>query len=107
MGYAAPEVFSRKEYSPKVDIYSVGSLLCILYLAAYIINRVLKDLPKSQKNKDNLPTLCEDYITRCEPLFSPLGYDFLKRLVKTDPKERFSAEEALNHDWILTNQNIE
>jgi serine/threonine protein kinase len=26
----APEVFSRKEYSPKVDVYSMGCLLCIL-----------------------------------------------------------------------------
>jgi len=30
------------------------------------------------------------------------AFDFVQRLLKLDSKERFSAEEALNHPWMTS-----
>ena len=32
---------------------------------------------------------------------SPLAKDFIKRLLKSDPKARLTAKEAMNHPWLF------
>ncbi len=41
------------------------------------------------------------------PLISKKALKFLENLLQPDPKKRYSAEEALNDDWIKSYKSLE
>jgi len=98
-GYVAPEVLADAKYDQKVDVFSAGVILYILltggspfYGKSY--NEIL------WKNK-----VCDIKFEFKETNLkvSDLAIDLLKKMLAKDPTQRISAEQALQHEWILGN----
>jgi len=97
--YVAPEVLGvgdgLKEYSPAVDMWSVGVILFIL-LSGY-----------SPFDDDNDAVLFEKIKSGNYDADDPIwdnvsdgGKDLVEKLLTVDAEKRLTAEEALNHPWV-------
>ncbi|XP_019057833.1 PREDICTED: calcium-dependent protein kinase 34 isoform X2 [Tarenaya hassleriana] len=109
--YIAPEVLRRK-YGPEADIWSVGVMLYIL----------LSGVPPFWAGKDSVPftfmrsryLLIEsengifnailrgqiDFSSDPWPVISPQAKDLVRKMLNSDPKQRLTAAQVLNHPWI-------
>ncbi|KAG2394384.1 Calcium-dependent protein [Vigna angularis] len=92
--YIAPEVLKRK-YGPEVDIWSVGVMLYILLCGVPpfwaesehgIFNAILRGHV--------------DFTSDPWPSISPSAKDLVSHMLNSDPKERFTAAQVLDHPWI-------
>ncbi|KAG9136308.1 hypothetical protein Leryth_003909 [Lithospermum erythrorhizon] len=92
--YIAPEVLKRK-YGPEVDIWSVGVMLYILLCGVPpfwaesergIFNAILRGHV--------------DFTSDPWPSISPGAKDLVKKMLNSDPKQRLTAFQVLNHPWI-------
>ncbi|KAI4305912.1 hypothetical protein L6164_029240 [Bauhinia variegata] len=92
--YIAPEVLKRK-YGPEVDIWSVGVMLYILLCGSPpfwaesehgIFNAILRGHI--------------DFTSDPWPSISPAAKDLVKKMLNSDPKQRLTAYQVLNHPWI-------
>jgi len=89
--YAAPEVVLKGRFSDKSDSWSLG-VMAFTILQGFF------------------PLECVDgRINDYNVYFCPLEWrrisaeaqDFVRRLLKTDPRERMSINQALEHPWIV------
>eukprot|EP00920_Eleutheroschizon_duboscqi_P025788 GHVT01063648.1.p1 GENE.GHVT01063648.1~~GHVT01063648.1.p1 ORF type:complete len:542 (-),score=153.82 GHVT01063648.1:368-1993(-) len=93
--YIAPEVL-RKKYDEKCDVWSCGVIMYIL-LCGYppfggsTDQEILKRVEKGKYEFDPPDWNC----------VSEDAKDLLRKMLTYDPSKRVSAEEALNHPWIL------
>ncbi|XAR60297.1 Non-specific serine/threonine protein kinase [Bertholletia excelsa] len=92
--YVAPEVLKRK-YGPEIDIWSVGVMLYILLCGSPpfwaesehgIFNAILRGHI--------------DFSSDPWPSISPGAKDLVKKMLNSDPKQRLTAHQVLNHPWI-------
>ncbi|XP_058089340.1 calcium-dependent protein kinase 2-like [Magnolia sinica] len=92
--YIAPEVLKRR-YGPEVDIWSIGVMLYILLCGVPpfwaesehgIFNAILRGHI--------------DFTSDPWPSISPGAKDLVKKMLNTDPKQRLTAFQVLNHPWI-------
>ncbi|KAF8041233.1 hypothetical protein BT93_B3230 [Corymbia citriodora subsp. variegata] len=92
--YIAPEVLKRN-YGPEVDIWSVGVMLYILLSGVPpfwaesetgIFNEILRGHI--------------DFSSDPWPSISPGARDLIRKMLNSDPKQRLTAFEVLNHPWI-------
>ncbi|KAL8170878.1 hypothetical protein V2J09_022682 [Rumex salicifolius] len=92
--YIAPEVLQRK-YGPEVDIWSVGVMLYILLSGvppfwAETEHGIFLSILRGQIDFQSDPW----------PSISPQAKDLVRKMLKTDPKQRITAYDVLNHPWI-------
>ncbi|XP_057994235.1 calcium-dependent protein kinase 1 isoform X1 [Hevea brasiliensis] len=92
--YVAPEVLHRK-YGAEVDIWSAGVILYIL----------LSGVPPfwgetEQAIFDSVLRGHIDFSSDPWPSVSSSAKDLVKKMLRTDPKDRLSAVEVLNHPWM-------
>ncbi|CAN1250418.1 Calcium-dependent protein kinase 17 [Linum perenne] len=92
--YIAPEVLKRK-YGPEADIWSIGVMLYIL------LSGVPPFWAESEHGIFNaiLRGHC-DFSSDPWPLISPQAKDLVRKMLNSDPKQRLSASQVLNHPWI-------
>ncbi|CAL0302142.1 unnamed protein product [Lupinus luteus] len=92
--YIAPEVLKRR-YGPEVDIWSVGVMLYILLCGVPpfwadsehgIFNAILRGHI--------------DFTSDPWPSISEPARDLVSKMLNSDPKQRLTAYEVLNHPWI-------
>lgn len=92
--YIAPEVLKRK-YGPEVDIWSVGVMLYILLCGVPpfwaesehgIFNSILRGHI--------------DFSSDPWPSISAGAKDLVRKMLNSDPKQRLTAFQVLNHPWI-------
>ncbi|KAK6138294.1 hypothetical protein DH2020_027985 [Rehmannia glutinosa] len=92
--YIAPEVLKRK-YGPEVDIWSVGVMLYILLCGVPpfwaesetgIFNAILRGHI--------------DFSSDPWPSISNGAKDLVRKMLNSDPKQRLTASQVLNHPWI-------
>ncbi|CAD8063559.1 unnamed protein product [Paramecium sonneborni] len=76
IGYMAPEIKQYKNYTSKVDCYSIGIL---------IFEMMYQKLPTQ--------TLCQ-----IKNIEKDLLIDLMNNLIEPDQENRFSCQEALNHE---------
>jgi len=95
-GYVAPEVLKATGYGKEVDMWSVGVITYIL----------LCGFPPFYQ--DNIPLLFEsimtadyDYPAEYWDHISDSAIDFIDSLLVVNPKKRLTAEQALQHKWLL------
>eukprot|EP00261_Vitis_vinifera_P007955 XP_002276630.2 PREDICTED: calcium-dependent protein kinase 34 [Vitis vinifera] len=92
--YIAPEVLKRR-YGPEVDIWSVGVMLYILLCGVPpfwaesehgIFNAILRGHI--------------DFTSDPWPTISSGAKDLVRKMLTSDPKQRITAFQVLNHPWI-------
>ncbi|KAI0757432.1 kinase-like domain-containing protein [Daedaleopsis nitida] len=96
-GYVAPEVLNKKGHGKAVDIWSTGIITYVM-LCGYSPFR-------SDDMKELIRETTEAKIEFHERYWSNVSAeakDFVKALLKPDPLERLTAEEALNHHWLTS-----
>ncbi|CAD8111876.1 unnamed protein product [Paramecium primaurelia] len=97
-GFIAPEIFKTKLYTPKADMFSLGCLFYVLYFGK---------IPFSGSTQEEILQKNEaaviDYQIQkqlCRKVSSS-GINLLKALLISDPEQRLSAQQALQHHWFI------
>ncbi len=85
--YICPEmILNKSKITPKVDVWSVG------VIAYYLLtNGTTFPFKGSWTSKRKL---------QFPSYFQPEAVEFLSNLLETNSKNRFTCEEALEHDWL-------
>jgi serine/threonine protein kinase len=94
-GYVAPEVLMCESYDKSVDMWGIGIITYIL-LAGYPPFYAENDTALFEK----IMNAEYDFDDECWEDVSDLAKDFIRHLLVKDPKERYTAEEALKHPWL-------
>lgn len=93
--YMSPELLSGKVkmVHPSQDVWAMG---CILY------GMLFGDLPfKGKNNKEIIVSVVNGGVNIPTNIkISPEAKDLLLCLLKTDPKDRITMNEILDHPWI-------
>jgi calcium/calmodulin-dependent protein kinase I len=96
--YVAPEILKANPYTKDVDMWSIGVITYFL----------LAGFPPFMG--DNLPEIVEQIVNADYSFPSPYwdevskeAKDFVKKLLVLEPEKRLTAEQALNHAWLLSN----
>ncbi|GJM88942.1 hypothetical protein PR202_ga05526 [Eleusine coracana subsp. coracana] len=88
--YIAPEVLKRS-YGPEADIWSIGVIVYIL----------LSGVPQSEHGIFNSILRGQvDFTSDPWPRISSGAKDLVRKMLNSDPKQRISAYDVLNHPWI-------
>ncbi|XP_075265687.1 myosin light chain kinase A-like [Convolutriloba macropyga] len=97
--YTAPEVFEGR-YGCKCDMWSAGVMLHMMLSGhpPYIADTVAGLYDEIQKGAKRL---FRDPVWQ---LISPSAIDLVGVLLRADPEERWSAEEALEHPWLTSSR---
>ncbi|ONH95326.1 hypothetical protein PRUPE_7G064300 [Prunus persica] len=93
--YMAPEVL-RRDYGPEVDVWSAGVILYILLCGvppfwAETEQGVAQAIIRSVVDFKRDPW----------PKVSDNAKDLVKKMLNPDPKRRLTAQEVLDHPWLL------
>lgn len=88
--YVAPEVLAQKDFSDRMDLYSVGVLTCHMLVGV---------LPMTAANAPNLAAPQLEKV-------SSVGVQFLSGMLKENPAERLSLSQALDHPWIKSFETL-
>ncbi|KAK1278218.1 Calcium-dependent protein kinase 17 [Acorus gramineus] len=92
--YIAPEVLKRK-YGPEVDIWSIGVMLYIL------LSGVPPFWAESEHGIFNAILRGHiDFTSDPWPNISVGAKDLVRKMLNSDPKQRLTAVQVLNHPWI-------
>ncbi|KAL4475518.1 hypothetical protein ABPG72_013342 [Tetrahymena utriculariae] len=93
--YIAPEILEGKGYTFAVDYWSIGVILYVLLCGfpPFYEDTNEKLFAMIKKGQFEFPS----------PQWDPISNqakDLIKNLLKVDPKQRYNAEQILNHAWI-------
>ena len=92
--YIAPEVLN-KNYNEKCDTWSVGVMIYM-----FIVGRAPFDGKNNEEIMHSVATKEYDDKNQKLLLSSPEVRDLIKNLLNRNTEKRFSAKEALNHEWF-------
>lgn len=94
--YVSPEMVKRLPYGKEVDIWSLG---CNLYIMLSGI------VPFETKDIDELYSMIENgsysFPEKYWSGVSDSAKDLITRMMTVDPKHRYTAEQVLNHPWMM------
>jgi len=100
--YCSPELLMASSYNEKIDCWAAGILMYELLTGTRPFNH-----PDS---KTVINMIVEGNIRYPEHLWSGISAEamhLVKCLLKRNPEERLSADEALQHPWIINRGNSE
>ena len=101
-GYVAPEVLKQTGYGREVDMWSVGVILYIL-LCGFP--------PFYHENANQLyRQIMRGDFEFIAPYWDPVSdsaKDLVRKLLVVDPKQRLTAEQALQHEWMVADDKEE
>ena len=124
--YRAPELLlGQRNYGPEIDIWSIGCVFCELLTGVILfkennkekdqINKIFSicgtpdekkwpgvtKLPywKEFSQKTNYKNSLREHFKDSQ-IIDDTTFDLIQKLLQLNPKERITAEEALNHDFF-------
>ncbi|CAI4226490.1 unnamed protein product [Auanema sp. JU1783] len=97
--YCAPEVLGAEKYDKSCDLWSIGVVMYIL-LCGYPPFFSQNGLPMSPGMKEKIKSGQYTFPSPEWDCVSEAAKDLIKRLLKTDPSERFTIEQTMSHKWI-------
>lgn len=96
-GYLAPEMLQRDAYDKAIDVWALGIIVFVLLCGCLPFdddsNKI--DTESAARKKFSLR------FPRWAMNLSPSAKDLLHSLLDVNPKTRLTAEEALNHPWVM------
>ena len=95
-GYLAPEMIYDKYYTETVDIWAIG-VCCHSILTK---RSILKYPPSSKFIKGRYERYGINYDTEQWNVRSSQAKDFINSFLQQDPRNRWTIEEALKHEWL-------
>lgn len=92
--YLAPEMYEKTLHDSTVDIWCLG-ILCYEFLVG--------ETPFDFKNKTTAETyqIVKNLKFQLPDFLSLEAKDFIRRVLRADPKERMQLKDVLNHFWIV------
>ncbi|KAJ2777896.1 Calmodulin-dependent protein kinase cmk2 [Coemansia javaensis] len=96
LGYVAPEIMLRQGHGKPVDIWSMG-IVTFSSLCGY------SPFWEYQEPRALMAAIQSDNITFDERYWTGISEharDFIRRCLRSNPAERMTAEEALQHPWL-------
>lgn len=97
--YMAPEMIHGEFYDQKVDMFSIGAIMCEVLTGVHPFYTPSVDDAHSVQAKIIAPkpaSLPRDLFKN----ISDEAFDLCQRLLEKNPKHRLSAEQALAHPWF-------
>ena len=91
--YLAPEMINRSGHGISLDLWSLGVLLFEL-LAGYSPFKGKSQLDLFEKIRTARPVFPK--------AFPFLAKDLVKKMLKVNPEQRLTAEQVLEHSWIMS-----
>jgi len=95
-GYLAPEILQRGTYDKAIDMWALGVIVFVLLCGCLPFDddssRIASQSAARQKFALRFPKWASN--------ISASAKDLLHNLLEVDPKNRFTAEQALNHPWV-------
>ena len=95
-GYLAPEMLQRREYTKAVDTWALGVIVFVLLCGCLPFDDDSQTVPSDEIVRSK-------YVLRFPRWASNLSAsakDLLAHLLDTNPKTRYSADQALHHPWV-------
>lgn len=90
--FAAPELLQARQYiGPEVDVWSFGIVLYVL---------VCGKVPFDDQSMPKLHAKIKRGHVEFPPGLSPGCENIIKRMLVTDPKQRATLTEIMNHPWM-------
>ena len=96
-GYLAPEMLQRQEYTRSVDAWALGVIVFVLLCGCLPFDDDSQIIPTDAMVK----TKFQLRFPRWAKDLSPSAKDLLSKLLDIDPRRRYTAEQALNHPWVV------
>ncbi|CAG9534211.1 unnamed protein product [Cercopithifilaria johnstoni] len=103
--YAAPEVLGPEKYDKSCDMWSIGVIMYIL-LCGFPPFFSANGLPMSPGMKNRIRTGKYAFPSPEWDRVSEAAKDLIRKLLRTDPSERFTIEQTMNHKWIIHYQKV-
>jgi len=94
-GYIAPEVLDMKGYDKQCDVWSLGVIVYIL-LCGFPPFYADNDAQLFEKIKRGKFEFLRPY---WDPI-SDSAKDFIRQMLRVDPKQRITCDQALAHPWL-------
>ena len=94
-GYLAPEMLQRRDYSASVDVWALGVIVFVLLCGCLPFDddsTVPSDALIRSKFVLRFPKWAQN--------LSESSKDLLMHLLDTNPKTRYTADQALAHPWV-------
>ncbi|VDN17030.1 unnamed protein product [Gongylonema pulchrum] len=111
--YAAPEVnfqqtyavLGPEKYDKSCDLWSIGVIMYIL-LCGFPPFFSANGLPMSPGMKNRIRSGKYAFPSPEWDRVSEAAKDLIRKLLRTDPSERYTIEETMNHKWITHYQKV-
>lgn len=101
--YAAPEVLSRGDASAAADAWALGVVLYIMLCGRHPFDET------NDASDDEIAARIRVGAFACESArwqrLSAPARDLVQRLLTVDPRVRLTAEQVLQHEWIVRNSS--
>uniref|UniRef100_A0A914RXN1 non-specific serine/threonine protein kinase n=1 Tax=Parascaris equorum TaxID=6256 RepID=A0A914RXN1_PAREQ len=97
--YAAPEVLGPEKYDKSCDMWSIGVVMYIL-LCGFPPFFSANGLPMSPGMKNRIRSGKYEFPSPEWDRVSEAAKDLIRKLLKTDPSERYTIVQTMNHKWI-------
>lgn len=95
-GYLAPEMLQRREYTKAVDMWALGVIVFVLLCGCLPFDDDSQTVPSDDLIKSKFVLRFPRWASN----LSPSAKDLLSKLLQTDHRNRFTAEQANQHPWV-------